>query len=257
MILDEIHEHKLIEVAERKKRLPVAELKRRLPDAPPVRDLAAALAAEGIGLIAEVKKASPSAGIIREDFDPVAIARAYADAGAAAMSILTDEKYFQGSLFFLEAIRAEVGIPLLRKDFIIDPYQVVEARVAGADAILLIVHLLDDATLKSLLDQAHGLGMTCLVESHSKEELDRAVASGARVLGINNRDLQTFKVDIETAITLAPSVPNDRIVVGESGIKTADDVRRLSEAGVSAILVGESLMRSDDIPAKIRELMGW
>ncbi|NOZ22896.1 MAG: indole-3-glycerol phosphate synthase TrpC [Planctomycetes bacterium] len=257
MILDEIHEHKLIEVAERKEQLPLDELEKRLPDAPPVRDFAKALATEDMGLVAEVKKASPSAGVIREDFDPVAIARAYADAGAAAISVLTDEKYFQGSLSFLEAIRAEVAIPLLRKDFIIDPYQVVEARVAEADAILLIVHMLDDGTLKSLLDQAHGLGMKCLVESHSEEELDRAIASGAQILGINNRDLQTFQVDVQTAIGLAPSVPGDRIIVGESGIKTADDVRRLAEAGVSAILVGESLIRSNDIPRKIRELMGW
>ncbi|MEW6358454.1 MAG: indole-3-glycerol phosphate synthase TrpC [Planctomycetota bacterium] len=257
MILDEIHKHKLVEVAERKKRLPPAEMEKRLADAPPVRDFAAALAAEGMSLIAEVKKASPSAGIIRPDFDPAAIARIYAAAGAAAISILTDEKYFQGSLSFLEAIRAEVDSPLLRKDFIIDPYQVVESRVAGADAILLIVHMLDDAAIESLLDQAHDLGMTCLVESHSKKELGRAVASGARVIGINNRDLRTFKVDIETAIRLAPTVPSDRIVVGESGIKTAADVRRLGEAGVSAVLVGETLMRSGDIPAKIRELMGW
>lgn len=257
MILDEIHEHKLVEVAERKKQIPIEDLEKRLPHAPPVRDFAAAIGREGMSLIAEVKKASPSAGIIREDFDPVAIARAYADAGAAAISVLTDEKYFQGSLTFLEDIRAAVNIPLLRKDFIIDAYQIAEARVSGADAILLIVHLLDDETLRSFLDRAHELGMKCVVESHSKEELERAVASGAEILGINNRDLHTFKVDVETAIAFAPLVPRERIVVGESGIKTADDVRRLGKAGVSAILVGETLIKSPDITAKTQELMGW
>lgn len=257
MILDEIHEHKLVEVARRKKELPLKALEKRLPNAPPVRDFAAALRGEGMRLIAEVKRASPSAGLIREDFDPVVIARAYARAGAAAISVLTDEEYFQGSLTFLRDIRSAVATPLLRKDFIVDPYQIVESRAAGADAILLIVHLLDDAALRSFLDQAHGLGMKCLVESHSKEELDRALAAGAEIVGINNRDLHTFRVDIETAIRLSPSVPKEKLIVGESGIKTPDDVQRLGEAGVSAILVGETLMRSRHIPSKIRELMRW
>lgn len=257
MILDEIHAHKLAEVAERKRRVPPAELEKRLPTAPPVRDFAAALRERPISLIAEIKKASPSAGVIREDFDPVRIARSYAEAGAAAISVLTDEKYFQGSLRFLEDIRAATSVPLLRKDFIIDRYQVIEARAAGADAILLIVHLLDDAALRSLLRQARELGMACLVESHCREELERAIASGAEILGINNRDLHTFTMDLETAIRLAPLVPKGKILVGESGIKTAEDVRRLHEAGISAILVGETLMRSRDMRAKARELMGW
>ena len=255
-ILDKIIADKKVEVAERRRRTPESELRARLKDAPPVRDFAAALAGEGISLIAEVKKASPSAGVIRKDFDSVAIAKIYESSGASAISVLTDEKYFQGRLGYLLQIKRAVGIPCLRKDFIIDEYQITEARAFGADAILLIVGVLDDAELRGFLGMAHGLGMSCLVESHSEEELKRALAAGAKIIGINNRDLRTFRTDLQTTINLMPLIPDDRIVVSESGIGTRDDVKRLEEAGVSAILVGETLMRSSDIPAAVSELLG-
>jgi len=261
-ILHEIAENKRKEVAEAKARTPLADLRRHLADAPPVRDFIGALKApgtsliRGMSLIAEVKKASPSAGVIRPDFDPVRIARIYEQSGAAAISVLTDEKYFQGGIEHLHAVKAAVSIPCLRKDFIIDTYQVVEARAAGADAVLLITGILSDEQLAELLGASHELGMCCLVESHTKEELERAVASGARLIGINNRDLRTFRTDISTTTRLSELVPRDRTLVSESGIRSRSDVAKLQAAGVSAILVGESLMRAADIAAAVRNLMG-
>jgi indole-3-glycerol phosphate synthase len=214
-----------------------------------------------VALIAEVKKASPSAGVIRRDFDPVAIARAYEAAGASCLSVLTDEKFFQGSLDYLKQIRAAVKLPLLRKDFIIDERQILEAIEWGADAILLIVAILSDAQLKHFLALATGAGLAVLVEVHDEAELDRALAGDAQLIGINNRDLKTFKVDLATTERLAARLPTSSrtthpLLVAESGIHTRADVERLAKCGTRAVLVGESLMRHADIGAKTRELLG-
>ena len=227
------------------------------------RDFRAALLRRNPAIIAEVKKASPSAGVIREDFDPVAIARAYADAGADALSILTDEKYFQGRLEYIHAVRDAVKLPVLRKDFIIDPYQVWESRAAGADAVLLIAECLEISQLIDLQILATELNMTCLIEVHDMDNLirvrDRVIGFPHRsysLLGINNRDLRTFKTDLGTTLRMAELIEDRDVLVSESGIHSYDDIKKLSDAGVRAVLVGESLMRSDDIGAKIRELFG-
>jgi indole-3-glycerol phosphate synthase len=208
-----------------------------------------------IKLIAEVKKASPSQGVIRSDFDAVAIARIYQAAGATCLSVLTDEKYFQGSLDYLRQIRRAVEIPLLRKDFILDSYQLVEARAAGADAVLLIAECLDDCNLRKLHNEAIDLGMTPLVEFYEPENLPRVLATGAQLIGVNNRDLRTFAVDLDNTIRLRDQIPLDCLLVAESGIHTRVDVLRLQAAGVDAMLVGESLMREPDIAAAVRRLL--
>lgn len=256
-ILDQIVASKQREIAERRARVTVAELEKCLSAAPPVRDFRATLLrGSGIGIIAEVKKASPSAGVLRADFDPVAIARSYAAAGADAISVLTDAAYFQGDLAHLTTIRAAVTPPVLRKDFLLDAYQVLEARAAGADAVLLIAEILDDATLGLLLRETHALGMQALVELYDRANVARVVASGAALIGINNRDLRTFQTRLEHTLELAPLVPADRVLVSESGIKTSSDIERLRSAGVKAVLIGETFMRSDDAGAKLRELRG-
>lgn len=229
-----------------------------------VRDFMAALRqprAGDVALIAEVKKASPSAGVIRPDFDPVAIARTYAAAGASCLSVLTDEQFFQGSLDYLRAIREVVDLPLLRKDFVIDPRQLLEAAEAGADAILLIVAILDDDLLRRLHTLVVEAGLTALVEVHDEAELDRAVATGAGLIGVNNRNLKTFTVDVATTEHLAARLSDSlssgsRLLVAESGIHTRADVERLRACGAGAILVGESLMRQPDPGRKARELIG-
>ncbi|MFN8481588.1 MAG: indole-3-glycerol phosphate synthase TrpC [Anaerolineae bacterium] len=262
MILDKIVAQKRIEVAERKASQPLAELQKQATEALTARDFAAALAQPGVSLIGELKKASPSKGLLRADFAPIELAAVYAANGARAMSILTDEPFFHGRLAYLKAVReAEADgslaeLPLLRKDFMIDPYQVWEARAWGADAILLIVAILDDAELTALRELAESLGMTALVEVHDAAEARRAVASGARVVGVNNRDLRDFSVDIHTTLRLRPLVPADTILVAESGIHTAGDVAMLEQGGVDAILVGEALMTAPDMAAKVRELSG-
>ncbi|HEY3379511.1 MAG TPA: indole-3-glycerol phosphate synthase TrpC [Armatimonadota bacterium] len=225
------------------------------PSAPPTRGFARALAAPGMSLIAEVKKASPSRGVIRADFHPADIARAYQAAGASAISVLTDEKYFQGKLAYLDEVRVASTLPLLRKDFIIHPAQIFEA-VGRADAVLLIVAALSPDELAALLALATSCGLDTLVEVHDRAELDTALAAGAPVIGINNRDLRTFVIDLQTTFRLLPYIPADRIIVSESGVQSAAQVTELAQAGVHAILVGESLMVSDDIPAKVRELLG-
>lgn len=256
-ILDKIVANKRGEIAAARQRVPEAELDKQVAAALPVRDFRAALDRPGaIQVIAEVKKASPSAGIIRVDFDPVAIARTYEAHGAACISVLTDGPFFQGSLDYLRQIRAAVQVPLLRKDFLLERYQLVEARAAGADCILLIAEILDDATLKSLLSEAHALGLQALVEIHEAANLERVLAAGARLVGINNRDLHRFVTRLEHTIELMPRVPADCCLVSESGIKTHADVRRLQEAGVRAILVGETLMAARDIGATLDELRG-
>jgi indole-3-glycerol phosphate synthase len=256
-ILDEIVDAKRTEIARAKALTPEAALRERLADAPAPRDFFAALAAgPPIRLIAEVKKASPSKGVIREDFHPVEIAGIYQAHGASCISVLTDGPYFQGSLDYLRQVRAAVDVPVLRKDFILDPYQVLEARAAGADAVLLIAECLDDEALKTLHDAIVALGMTPLVELYEPENLPRVLAIGARLIGINNRDLRTFATDLEHTIRLRRHIPADRAVVGESGIRTRADVERLEAAGVAAVLVGETLMASQDIGAAVDRLLG-
>jgi indole-3-glycerol phosphate synthase len=255
-ILDKIVATKRHEVDRAKAQRPLAELRAQLADAPPVRDFFAALGAPGpIKLIAEVKKASPSAGVIRPDFDAVQIARIYADHGAACISVLTDEPYFQGRLAYLSQIRQAVALPLLRKDFIIDSYQLVEARIAGADAVLLIAECLDDCNLRKLHNETIDLGMTPLVELYEPANLPRVLEAGARLIGVNNRDLKTFAVDLNHAIKLRQKVPRECLFVAESGIRTHADVQQLAQAGIDAILVGESLMVQPDIGPAVDRLM--
>ena len=256
-ILDEIVATKHKEVALARAKMPLEELEDQATTAPPVRDFRAALAGPGpIRLIAEVKKASPSAKVIRADFDPIAIARAYQAHGAACLSVLTDVPYFQGHLSYLARIRASVAIPLLRKDFIIDEYQVVEARLAGADAILLIAEILDDHQLRTLRERAAGWGMAALVEFHDEANLGRVLDSGADLVGINNRNLHRFVTDLDLTFRLRDRIPAAVPLVSESGIRTRADVEKLEAAGVSAILVGETLMRSDDIGLAVERLLG-
>lgn len=256
MILDEIVAHKKKELAETKRRTTLADIKKRTADAEPARGFGRALCAGDIRLIAEVKKASPSKGVIREDFDPVTIAKAYEEAGASCISILTEQQYFQGKLEYLDSIRRAVRLPLLRKDFIIDEYQIFEARAFGADALLLIAACLERQQLQDFLGIAGGLGLDVLVESHTYKELEKSLRAGAVLVGINNRDLSTFTVSVQTTLDLLHDIPDDRTVVSESGIKTRDDVVKLRQAGVDAILVGESLMRERDIGKKVKELLG-
>jgi indole-3-glycerol phosphate synthase len=256
-ILDRIVSYKHEEVAAARRRFPEAELEARAATMPPVRDFRAALeAGNTVQVIAEVKKASPSAGVIRADFDPVAIARTYASQGAACISVLTDEPSFQGQLRYLEMVRAAVQVPLLRKDFVIDRYQLLEARAAGADAVLLIAELLPGEMLPRLLRQAEEVGLQALVELYDRDNLPRALAAGARLIGVNNRDLRTFAVRLEHTLDLAREVPADVCLVSESGIRDRTDVERLAAAGVRAVLVGETLMRAADIGAALRNLQG-
>jgi indole-3-glycerol phosphate synthase len=256
-ILDEIVASKRRELAAAKQRMPLDEVEHQAAEAPPVRDFLDALAGPGpIRLIAEVKKASPSAGVIREDFDPVTIARVYQAHGASCLSVLTDEPYFQGHLSYLARVRAAVALPLLRKDFIIDEYQVVEARLAGADAVLLIAEILDDDALGRLQARARDLGMATLVEFHDEANLPRVLGSGATLVGVNNRDLKRFVTDLDLTLRLRDRVPPHVTLVSESGIRTRRDVERLEAAGVHAVLVGETLMRAGDVGLAVERLLG-
>jgi indole-3-glycerol phosphate synthase len=256
-ILDQIVATKREEIARAKAETPEAALQKRLADAPAVRDFLAALSAgPPIRLIAEVKKASPSKGVIRADFHPVEIAQTYQRHGAACLSVLTDAPYFQGNLQYLTQVRTAVDLPVLRKDFIIDPYQVLEARAAGADAVLLIAECLDDERLERLHTAIVELGMTPLVELYGPANLPRVLRLGARLVGVNNRDLHTFQVDLEHTLRLRRAIPSDHIVVSESGIRSRHDVERLEAAGVQAMLVGETLMANPDIGAAVDELLG-
>jgi len=258
MILDDIVADKLLEIEVRKRELSLTRLRKIIAKQSPPLDFASALRGERVCLITEVKKASPSRGIIRSDFNPVDIALTYASNGASAISVLTDVKYFQGSLDYLKDIKDALGdkkIPLLRKDFILDPYQVYESRAYGADAILLIVAILNPEKLNELLRLSHDFNMDCLVEVHNESELEIALHSGARMIGINNRDLSTFEVDLKTTERLRPLVPKDRIVVSESGIKDRSDIEKLAGWGVDAVLIGESLMSAPDIAARMKEFL--
>lgn len=257
-VLEDIVAHQRTVIEAAKAVVPATELEALLDDAPPVRDFTAALshAEGGIGLIAEVKKASPSAGIIRDDFDPVEIAKTYTANGASCLSVLTNEKYFQGHLDFLRDIRRAVELPVMRKEFVLDRYQVLEARAAGADCVLLIAECLDDCTLRDLYYYADELGMQSLIEIYEPENLERVLALEPDLVGVNNRDLRTFTTDLAHTIDLAPRIVERSLLVAESGIRTHSDVLRLKEAGVRAILVGESLMRADDIGEAARTLLG-
>ena len=249
-VLQKILATKRAEVAAARATVALAQMKARAAAAPPLRDFAGALrariAAGGPAVIAEIKKASPSKGLLRANFDPPAIARSYAAAGAACLSVLTDSQYFQGAPAHLEAARAACALPVLRKDFIVDPYQVYEARALGADCILLIVAALESHTLLQLKDHAEGLGMSVLVEVHDAAELDCALALNTPLVGINNRNLRTFETRLETTLELLPHIPADRLAITESGILSAADVSRMRERGVHAFLVGEAFMRAAD-----------
>ena len=256
-ILDRIIAAKRQEIEQARAASSAAELERRAAAAPPPRDFRAALErGPDVQVIAEVKKASPSAGVMKADFDPAAVARLYERHGAACVSVLTDGPFFQGSLADLESVRAAVDLPILRKDFILDRLQLLEARAAGADAVLLIAEVLDDAALARLLREAAELGLQALVELYDRDNLPRVLAAGARLVGVNNRDLRTFETRLEHTLELAAKMPAGVCLVSESGVRTRADVERLQAAGVRAVLVGETLMRAADVGAKLRELRG-
>ena len=256
MILDEILAQTRQAVSSARGRVPLSGLEMQVASAPPVRDFAAALGQPGLACIAEFKRRSPSKGWINRDADAAVVARAYQAAGAAAISVLTDGPFFGGSLDDLRRARVAVDIPVLRKDFIVDRYQVAEARAAGADAVLLIVSALRQEDLVALLAEVRRLGMEALVETHDRQEVERAIAADARVIGVNHRDLQTFKIDMTLATTLRPLVPSGRLLVAESGIRTPDDVSKMQAAGVDAVLVGGSLMCEPDPGSALRRLLG-
>ena len=255
-ILDEIVARTREHVAEQSALRPETEVKAFAELAPPARPFGAALARPGrVNVIAEYKRRSPSRGSIREDLEPADVARGYEKAGAAALSVLTDEPFFGGRIEHLMAARAATSLPALRKDFVVDPWQVWEARAAGADAVLLIVAALDDDELRGLLALAGRAGLDALVEVHDRGELDRALAAGAKIVGVNNRNLKTLEVSLETALSLAEAIPDGVVAVAESGIGTGDDIRRLREAGFAALLIGERLMGAPDPAEALRALL--
>jgi len=255
-VLDRIIEARFAAIAHRKKRIPEAALRFGAQPAQPVRDFVAALGRDALNVIAELKKASPSRGLIRADFDPVALAKAFEAAGAVALSVLTEEEFFQGDLKYMRDARAAVRLPVLRKDFIIDPWQVWEARATNADSFLLIVAALSDALLADLLALGRELGMEPLVEVHTREELARALAAGARIVGVNNRDLRTLAVRIETSRELIEAIPEECIAVCESGLRSHEDLVGLRAAGYDAFLIGEYFMAQPDPGAALRSLLG-
>ena len=256
MFLDKIVAQKRKELEQRQKAIPLSELELAIAQKPAPLDLASALTGDGISLITEVKRASPSRGDLNPALDPVGLASTYARCGAAAVSVLTEERYFKGSGQDLEAVKnALPEVPVLRKDFILKPYHIVEARAWGADAILLIAAILEDARLKELIVLSHKLGMHCLVEVHNEDELKRALECDAKLIGINNRNLDTLEVDINVTQKLRPLIPPGCTVVSESGIKGREDMEKLKGWGVDAVLIGEALVTAEDIPAKIKELL--
>lgn len=256
MILDDIIFNKRQEVTALKVKYSGKDLLRFAKCITPPRDFLKAFPQGKMSLIAEIKKASPSAGVIREDFEPITLAKTYEESGAAAVSVLTDEKFFQGKIDYLKLAKESTTIPILRKDFIIDESQIYEARIGGADAILLIVRILTDEELVSFLKLTHELGMNALVEVHNAEEAERALKTDAKIIGINNRDLENFKVDHQNTVHLIKKYPDlkKRIIISESGIKSKADIETLKKAGVNGVLVGETILKSNNIPAKIQEL---
>lgn len=256
MFLDKIVAQKRKELKQRQKAVPLSALEDAITQKPAPLALAVALSGDGVSLIAEVKRASPSRGDLNPNLDAVELAKTYAECGAAAISVLTEEHYFMGSGQDLEAVKnALPNIPVLRKDFILKPYQVFEARAWGADAILLIVAILDNIALQELITLSHKLGMSCLLEVHNEDELKRVLSCDARLIGINNRNLHTLEVDINVTKKLRPLIPPGRVVVSESGIKGQEDIEKLKAWGVDAVLIGEALVTAGDIPARIKELL--
>jgi indole-3-glycerol phosphate synthase len=253
-ILTEIVENKKVEVGENKKNIRLEILKEKIKTLPKTRGFKKALSLKKFSIIAEVKKASPSKGIIREDFDPVRIAKIYEKGKVDAISVLTDNKYFKGDILYLKSIKKAVSLPILRKDFIIDEYQIYESRYYYADAILLIVAILSEKKLKHFIELARKLNLDCLVEVHSKSEIQKAIKCNAEIIGINNRDLNTFKTDLRTTENLIKYIPKDKIVVSESGINKKSDVEYLKNLGVNAVLVGEAFMKSRNILKVIKRL---
>ena len=254
-MLDKIIAQKREEVEQRKKVATITYLQQLIARQKPALDLAMALKGDHIRLIAEVKQASPSRGMLSPNFNPIELARTYAEGGAAAISVLTEANYFMGSIEHLAAIKEVVGLPLLRKDFIFDFYQIYESRAYGADALLLIVAILSQEQLKELVSLSHSLGLRCLVEVHNEGEVERAVHSEAEIIGINNRDLNTLSTDINMTRRLRPLIPQERIVVSESGIKSKRDIEKLGKWGVDAVLIGEALVTAGDVRAKMKELL--
>ncbi len=256
-ILKKIVEVKRVDVEHLKTALPVSELQRRIDARQPALDFAGALRGDKIRIIAEVKKASPSKGLLRADFDPVGLAEIYVENGAAAISVLTEADHFQGSIDYMEAVQQVVypkNFPVLRKEFIFDSYQIYEARAYGADALLLIVAMLTPSCLTELLELSSSVGLQSLVEVHNESELDVALSAGADVIGINNRDLRTFLTDLSVTEHLASAISSDKIIISESGISTVEHLQRVQEAGANAALIGEALVTSSDVGAKLREL---
>ncbi len=254
-ILDKILREKKQDVERKKKKVSIAALKEHMSRMKKPLDFSAAIKGNKIRLIAEVKKASPSRGVLCPDFKPLEMARIYAQSGAAAVSVLTEVKHFMGDLKYLERIKKELSVPVLRKDFIFDEYQVYESAASGADAMLLIAAILSQSQLEGLISLAHVLGMQCMVEVHNEKELERALLCDARIIGINNRDLNTFNVNTDTTRRLCAIIPEEKIVVSESGIRKRSDIAKLKKWGVNAVLIGESLVTAKDIPAKIKELL--
>ena len=254
--LEKIVADKKIEVENLEGSRPISVLEEMMKKRDQPRDFLRAISQEKLQLIAEIKKFSPSKGLLHPDLDPLSMAKIYRESGAAAISVITDEKYFQGNLDYLRRVRKAVDLPLLRKDFIIDEYQIYESAAFHADAVLLIAAILTQEKLERLIKQCQTLGMDCLVEVHDESELEKALISPARIIGINNRDLNTFNVDIDTTRRLIPNIPQGMVVVGESGITSREDILKMMEFGVNAVLIGESLVTADDISAKIKELMG-
>lgn len=262
MILEDIIRHKRNELVQLKSRQPLHLLEDAIRDLPPARDFKHALLQSStpnvpkrIRIIAEVKKASPSRGVIRHDFDPVDIAKAYQENGAVAVSVLTDKKYFQGDLEYLKQVREATSIPVLDKDFIIDAYQIYQARVYGADAVLLIAAILSDAEMTNFIDLVYQMGLSALVEVHNRNELNRVLLTDAQIIGINNRDLTNFQVNTNTSLQLVKHIPDNKLVVSESGIDNKDIMVSLQKEGIDAFLIGEALMKEHDIGKKLRELL--
>jgi len=256
MILNKIIEEKRKELKHSKSSASLKEIRKRIGDAGNNRGFKKSLENDSINIIAEIKKASPSKGIIREDFNPVEIAEIYQDHGAVAISVLTDKKYFQGDIEYLNQIRKNVSLPLLRKDFIIDEYQLYEAKAFGADAVLLIAAVLDKNQLTEYMELSKEIGLENLVEVHSFKDLEKAMYCEAEIIGINNRDLQTFEVSLKTTLDMAKEIPENKVIVSESGINSHDDILELQKNGVNAFLIGEALMKEKDIGKKLKELIG-
>ncbi|MCI0454361.1 MAG: indole-3-glycerol phosphate synthase TrpC [Candidatus Dadabacteria bacterium] len=256
MILDEILQNKKIEIEGAKRSYPIELLASKLEKTKPPRNFFEAIKPDGsVRIIAEVKCASPSKGILRQDFNPIEIAKSYKKGGASAISVLTDRRYFKGDLSHLRDVRDTVSIPLLRKDFIIDPYQVYEARYYGADAVLLIAAALDTKTMKELLNLTHSLGMNAVVEVHNEEELEGALLARSEIIGINNRDLKTFTVSLNVSIRLCKLVPSGKVVVSESGLSSSEEIKRLKNEGIHVFLIGETFMKASDPGEELRALL--